>query len=159
MKAFFIWLLGLFKGLYGDYMWYHLAGYNCNTEEYDGPVLAASIGICIILGALALAAIYYYLINHPSFNKWWHWLLYNVLGGLIAFVGVYATLHAQLSDGLIGDCLVYGRDEEANIIATYISDASCVLVGLSAFILWIIFFFLFSIIIKWRSANCKHTPF
>lgn len=145
-----------FVALFGSDMADFLAGYQCPSEESEGGYLASNQFIMygfIALGtALAIVLIYYYVINHPRFNKWWSWLLMLVLVGSInLFTGAIMTSN-DLAAGNIGECLINGAN--GGIYAT-----NCWMFGLANFFVSAIFFIIFSICLKWWSTNCKYTPF
>jgi hypothetical protein len=145
-----------FAALFGNDMADFLSGYVCPSEETEGGYLASNQFLMygfIALGiALAVMLIYYYVINHPRFNRWWSWLLMLLVVGLANFfIGAGMTL-GDLSAGNIGDCLING--ENGGIYGT-----NCWMFGLADFFVSAIFFIILSVAFKWWSINCKRTPF
>ena len=151
-ETIYRWFAALFGGDMADY----LSGYVCPSKETEGGYIGSNQFVMygfIALGiALAVMLIYYYVINHPRFNKWWSWLLMLVFVGLSnLFIGSIMTLN-DLNAGNIGDCLINGENGG-------IFNSNCWMFGLANFFVSAIFFIVFSIGLKWWSTNCKRTPF
>jgi hypothetical protein len=147
-----------FESLFGKYLADHLWGYDCNTESFSAKIIFNQIGLITILISLALVLTYYYAINHPRFHRWWHWSLILLLSGIINFFIAYGWTNFDFSNGIIGDCLMYMRDEEGDIISYLIVGSDCWMFGIVNFIVSAMFFILFSFIFKWGSRNCKYSP-
>jgi hypothetical protein len=148
-------IYGWFVSLYGGDLDSYLQGYICPTEE-AGESWGASqypmYGFIALGIALGVTLIYYYVINHPRFNKLWSWLLVLLAVGLSnLFVGALMT-SGDLAAGNIDDCLIGGGTGG-------ISDANCWMFGLADFFVSAIFFIIFSVGLKWWSISCKRTPF
>lgn len=148
-------IYGWFSSMFGGDLDSYLLGYICPTEEAEaswGTSQYTMYGWIALGTALAIVLIYYYVINHPRFNKWWSWALILLLVGLSnLFVGAGMTL-SDLSAGNIGDCLINGENGG-------IYDYNCWMFGLANFFVSAIFFIIFSVGLKWWSTNCKRTPF
>lgn len=157
MGNFFGNIYYLFVGLFGQHLSDYLWGYNCTTTAFDAPVVYAPIGLTMTLVTLGLCVVYYFVLNHPRFNKWWHWLLSAacvfVLNLLIG--GIWVDNHLQ--SGRIPDCLLYTQDGDGGQIQN-IFDSNCWMFGLANAIVSFILFFVVSIIVKRWSRNCRHTP-
>lgn len=162
MERFFGKFYCLFESLFGQYLAEHLWGYNCTTQLYDGRNLFNSIGLITAGISLILVLAYYYLplymFNHPRTNRWWNWLAILFFAGVINFFIGYSWTINEFLNGNIGDCLMYTRDDQGNIIAELIHKTDCWLFGLSNFFVSTIFFVFWSMIFKWWSQNCKHSP-
>jgi amino acid transporter len=151
-----------FESLFGQNLAEYLWGYNCLTQVYSGKNLFNSIGLITAVVSLAFVLAYYYLplylFNHPRSNRWWNWLIILLIAGIINFfIGYWWTINDFLN-GNIGDCLIYTRDEQENIIAQHIFKSDCRIFGLSNFIISTIFFVGWSMMLIWWSRNCKHSP-
>ena len=141
-----------FLGLFGENMADFLAGFDCSAEDYVLTNQFLMYGFMAMGVALAMVFIYYYVINHPRFNKLWHWLvMLGVVGLVNLFIGAGMTL-GDLNAGNIGDCLMNGENGG-------IYDSDCWMFGLANFFVSAMFFIVFSIGLKWWSTNCKRTPF
>ena len=103
-------------------------------------------GLIMLLLSLAGMAVYYYVINHPKFSRWLHWLLVVIVICLINFGIAYA-----MADGVVFD--EYGQGE----IGKYTTQI--VTFGFANAIWSFIFSFIFSLCIKWGSRNCNRSPF
>lgn len=147
-ETIYRWFASLFGGDMADY----LSGYDCPSEGFTANNKFVMYGFIALGVALVVALVYYYVINHPRFNKWWSWLLMLLLVGLInLFVGAGMTL-GDLYAGDIGDCLINGENGG-------IYNSTGWMFGLANFFVSAIFFFVLSISLKWWSVNCKRTPF
>ena len=86
---FFYRLFGAFTG--GDMLDY-LSGFNCEEEAYIGSNQFILYGFLALGIASLVMVVYYYIINHPRFNRWWHWLI------MLGVVGVSNLLIGALSN-------------------------------------------------------------
>lgn len=100
------------------------------------------IATFIIVGIVAV--VYYLVLNHPRLNRWFHWLVANVIASLGTAIFVY--LRAK-------DTVMNARVSEKVSINEYI--ILVVIAFVSAFVI----FTLVSLLIKWVSTNCKYSPF
>ena len=151
-ETIYRWFASLFGGDMADF----LSGYECPSEGSEGGYLASNQFLMygfIALGiALAVVLIYYYIINHPRFNRWWSWLLMLVVvGSSNLLIGALMTLE-DLAAGNIGECLINGGNGG-------ISDSNCWMFGLANFFVSAVFFVILSISLKWWSRSCKYSPF
>ncbi len=143
-----------FEGLYGVDLADHLWGYDCNTGDYTKQNLFNFIGFISIGITFGVALIYYYVIDHPRFARWWHWLIILLLNSTIClFYGASKCL-SDMNNGYISQCLMSDGDGNQLITAS-----NCWGFGFANFIVCAVLFFIFSYIIKWGSKNCKNTPF
>jgi hypothetical protein len=151
-----------FESLFGQNLAEYLWGYNCETQVYDGKNLFNSIGLIAIGISLVFVLAFYYLplwgFNHPRTNRWWNWVVILLIAGVTNFFIGYSWTINDFLNGNIGDCLMYTRDSDGNIISQLIFQKDCWLFGLSNFFVSVFFFILWSGIFKWWSRNCKHSP-
>jgi len=147
-----------FESLFGQYLGEYLWGYDCNTQTYDGKNLFNSIGLVTIAVSLVLVLIYYYVINNTRFSQWWHWAIVLLVSSILNFFIAYGWTISDYQNGVIGDCLMYTRDDGGTILSQLIYGSDCWMFGLSNFFVSIMFFILFSFMFKWWSRNCKHSP-
>jgi len=151
-----------FESLFGQNLAEHLWGYNCVSQVFDGKNLFNSIGLITAGVSLVFVLAYYYLplyfFNHPRSNRWWNWLIILLIAGIINFFIAYGWTVNDFLNGNIGDCLMYNRDEQGNIIAQHIFTSDCWLFGLSNLFVSTLFFIGWSLVFKWWSRNCKHSP-
>lgn len=103
-----------------------------------------SITFWLVLGfALGTVGVYYYLVDHPRMNRWWHWLGFGISGASLLFASNFFLLRAHFVKSLpdisfVGDIVGFG------LIAT---------------IQFFITYAVLSIGLKWWSKNCSKTPF
>ena len=109
---------------------------------HEGTYFPAGM-VMLILSASGMA-LYYYVINHPKFSRWIHWLLVVIVFCLINFIIAYA-----MADGIVYD--EYGSTEG------YVTQI--VTFGFANVIWTVLFSFIFSLCMKWGSRNAKHSPF
>jgi hypothetical protein len=151
-ETIYRWFAALFGGDMADY----LSGYICPSEESEGGYLGNNQYIMygfIALGvALAVMLIYYYVINHPRFNKWWSWLLMLLLVGVSNFVIAISMLWNEWYTVGTAECLIAGENGG-------IDGNTCVGFGIAHAIVSMLFFIIFSVAFKWWSTNCKRSPF
>ena len=167
MKDLFGSLYCWFESLFGQNLAEHLWGYNCETESYSNSNAFYGIGLITLAISLTLVIIYYYVINHPRFNRWWSWLIVLGVTGVISLFVGYQWVAIDYVNGYIGDCLMYVRDGDGNIISYLIHDADCWMFGVANLIISIGFFMLISFIVnvvgrfshQLASRNCKYSPF
>ena len=62
--------------VYGQDLFYHLKGWDNGMQDF----VAANnqfptIWLVTFFSALLVFVVYYYILNHPRFNKVWHWLI------------------------------------------------------------------------------------
>lgn len=164
MGEFFELLLGnmycWFKSFYSDYLSQYLWGYNPVSGAYDLALRYNTIGLWALGISFAIMFVYYYVIDHPRFCKWWSWLIMALLNSVIAlFVGYYCVL-SDYNAGKIPDELMYLRDENGEVVQALISIPSeCWSFGISNMIMAFIFFLVFSFLFHWWSRVAKYSPF
>lgn len=146
MMGFFETIYCWFQGLFGVDLADYLAGFDCETSTFIGIYRFNTIGFGTLIIVAALAAVYYYVINSPRFSQWYHWLIWGVLTGFanLLFGGLYTSYF--YNEGLIPNCL------NVEII-------DCWMFGVANFIVSFVIYFVISLLIKWKSINCRRTPF
>lgn len=140
-----------FVGFYGQELYDYMAGFNCATNGYDNPAIFGQF-IWIPLLSLALAAIYYYVIPTVRIaNRWW-W---------VAFLLVSFAVGLGITFGMV-------RGHEANIgICLMETESGIPLLGVVQYLRFAlvnaffsaVLFFVFSLIMKRGSRNCRYMPF
>lgn len=112
------------------------------SDDLYNNRLYIPVGWTLLLSTLILMAAYYYLINHPRFNRWYHWLLYTGIVAVINFAVAYFVSYNEIN-------MLYEEDPYSTQYYTF---------GLVNFLYALIFSMLFSYIIRWWSINCATTP-
>lgn len=149
MKDFFAVMYELFIGWYGQELGDHLYGLNPQTgSNYDSSSLYVIIGFIGLFSSLLITLIYYKFWDSPTYNTWKHWSL-ALLGNLI--INFSLGFYLPYKDYQIGNIAPSIRD------AIDTSDITAFAFGN---IFWaLIWFLLFSIIIRHFSKNNRLTPF
>ena len=151
--------------IYGTELYEYLKGNDCNGE-FIGPNHFQTIGILVIGISFFLFFIYYYVINHPRFNRWWHWLIFILLAGIVnLFIG-FGYIYTKLNSGVIPACYTHSQVETAEDGSIYgvegteiLFNSNCWQFGIANAIVAIGFFIIFSLLFKWWSRNSKYSPF
>ncbi len=124
-----------FAPLY-EFFYYHTPF----SDDLFQEGIYAPLGLAMLLGSLLIVVLFYYIINRPSFSRWYHWMM--VLGihfaiqyGLAVWVPKrkFDTLNLQYSGEYWMFALMHG-------------------------IISILAFTLLSYALRWWSKNCNRTP-
>ena len=128
--------------------WYELLAYfEGFSDDMYHQNLYITIGLCMVLIPVAVLTVYYFAVNSVRFSKWWHWLLLVVLLSAINFFISYSASYNELS---------YMYEQQNNHLPYGIELVSFSLINM----LWsFVVSFVWSMIIKWGSKNCRRTPF
>lgn len=151
MGEFFGSLYCVFEDFFGgdlaDYMWGQLA-----TEQTEN--LFIGIGWCLLGITLAVAIVFYYAINKPSFGNIWAWLVTCIINGLINFgVGYYWVVSDLYANKMVENDPLTGQE-----VPLPIDQGDCLCFGAANAILSIVLFFIISMLIK-NWSNAKNAPF
>ena len=109
--------------------------------------------------SLFIVFVFYYILNHPRYCRWWSWLITLVVNSLIALFVGYRIVYSKYDGGYIPAELMYERDAEGNIVSTLISATDCWGFGLANMFVAAMCFILFTFLLKWWSSSAKHVPF
>ena len=110
------------------------------SDDLFQEELYAPLGIIAFIVALALAVLFYYVINRPSFSRWYNWLSIMAICFVVNYgIGVVIPKNKFKSLNII-----YGS--EYWIFAIFNALVAC------------LFYIITSFIIRWWSRNCKGTP-
>lgn len=135
----------------------HLWGWG--GEAYTEANLYMLSGLVAIAGSLILCLLFYYVINHPRFNRWWSWLIVLLVNAILQFAWASSRILSDFNNNVIADDLMYTRDVETQeITATLIHSSDCVGFGIAQAIVATIFFIIFSFSLRWWSKNCSTCP-
>lgn len=110
------------------------------SDDLYEQELYSPLGICVLLIGLTFVILFYYLINRPSFSRWYHWVVILLANFVIAFV--------------IGFILPYNKFEAMGL--EYESEYYTF--ALFNALIATIVFILFSYTLRWWSTNAKQTP-
>jgi len=137
-------------GLYGEDLFYHLKGWDSGLQDFVQSNNQFMAIWCITAGAsLFMAVLYYFILNHPRLNRTWIWTIFMaVLSVGMFFYG--RTL-------VVSD--IFGRSLHPVDPALNVGLNNAMMFGVYEAVLAALFFFLFSVAMKWGSKNCKNVPF
>ncbi len=133
-------------GFFSNDLAMHLYGFSCDSGAFTGKNLYGPIGLIVLFGSILTAVIFYYVINHPRFNKWKHWLLVLGINAVAQFLVAYIWLADDLKLGRICNQLIVDKADIAGF-------------SFANLILSVFFFTITSFIIRWGSKNGSCTPY
>lgn len=142
----------LFGGMIGESLNDYLLGFaspNQDTNMYQ------SIGLLMLVVSAALAAVFYYAINHPRLNSFGGWAAFWVGCGIASFLVGWGWLLKDRAQGR----MYYPDPGTGESTPLPISDLSIMGFGAATALLALVAFFLISLAIKHWSRNCSHAPF
>ena len=139
---------GFIANLYEFFGAAHLGEF---TENMWNENFYRDIFIIMLVSVMSISFIYYYIVNHPRLNRWYHWLFVNLGTSLLNFVIVWIVT----SDNMVA----FYFEAKQKIPPLVDNWTNYFTLGSIAFFWTFVFFFIFSFIIKWGSRNCKHVPF
>jgi hypothetical protein len=106
------------------------------------------VGIVLVISSLVGMLIYYYVINSTRWDQWYHWLVSVVIVGIINAVYAYWAILSKLE-------IVYAEAGADKVpFTTEFFNFSVV-----DFLWSLVLCFVFSLLLKWKSTNCRKTPF
>jgi hypothetical protein len=128
---------------------YELFGYiqDFSDNLYETGVNIPVGIVMVLLSAVGMAS-YYFAINHPKFNRWFHWLL---------VVGVLALINFGIAWAM-SDSALYDYFQGVNQEIPY-STIDFVTYSVVNAVWSVVFSFIFSLCMKWGSSNAKYSPF
>jgi hypothetical protein len=149
MKDFFAPIYELLKAFYGSDLADHLYGLDpSGTGDYSARSLYVTVGfLCIIITVFTVAA-YYFIINSPRFNRWFHWL---------GFMG--AVFFINLGLGFYLPYLDFDKGNVAPAVRDVVSAGHLWGFGLANALWSVVLFAILSILAKRFSRNCSTVPF
>lgn len=135
--------------VYGQDLFYHLKGWDNGMQDF----VAANnqfptIWLVTFFSALLVFVVYYYILNHPRFNKVWHWLITMA----VLAIGIFVWSRGLVMSDIAGVSL-HPVDPALNVSAD-----NALMFGVYNAVLSAIFFLFFSIVGRFGSKNCKNSP-
>ncbi|MBR4156121.1 MAG: hypothetical protein IKU01_05415 [Bacteroidales bacterium] len=106
------------------------------------------IFLWMIISIVIVSATYYYIINSPRLNRWYWWGAFNLGTSLLNFAIGWGVSYGKLFD------LYYNQ----NMDLPYSGMTEFFPFATICFGWTFVLFFVFSMVIKWGSKNCKHSP-
>ncbi|MCX6235959.1 MAG: hypothetical protein NTY07_00140 [Bacteroidia bacterium] len=149
-----------FESLFGQDLAEHLWGWDMGTQDYTKANQFNTIGLYMLVVSIFMVVFFYYILNHPRFNRWWSWSLILGLNAGLNFLYAWLITLSDLSNNFISDDLVYIRDVNTNQIVTQkLSESNCVYFGIANTLIACLFFIIFSFTVRWWSKNCSTCPY
>ena len=165
-----------FRDIYGTELYDYLKGVDCNGA-FIGPNHFITIGLITIAIAFVISCLFYF-VRHAKFNHFLSWLIILCVVGAINLLFGYGFTYNEYQ-GNMPDYVIYGMENVTNPtddngdpiecetcecmipVANAIQKVStdtCWKFGLANMLIAIMFFLVFSIILKRFSKDCQHTP-
>ena len=136
------------KQLYGAALFEHLKGWDDAIADYNPDFCRFPMLFGVTVGiALAAFLLYFYLINHPRFNRWWSWLIVLAVVAISSFGYGHYVVSTDIAMGNIAPSL-------QNLIGT----ANCYYFATYCMAVSSLIFFILSLLFRRWSRNCKHSP-
>ncbi len=149
MKDFFAPIYELLKALYGSDLADHLYGLDpAGSGDYTARSLYVTVGFLLIALTASIVSAYYFLLNSPRYNRWFHW------AGFMA-----ANFFINLGIGFYLPFLDYDKGKIAPAIRDAIDTGHLWGFGMANALLSLVLFVVLSIILKRFSRNCSTVPF
>lgn len=159
MNNFFGSIYQWFLTLFGQDLSYFLWGYDPMTGGYTNPNIYNHVGMVTFAISLLLAFLFYYVIDHPRWCRWWSWLLSLLIDCAMGLSVGFAMVYSKYANGLIPKDLMCKMDADGSVVAYLIAESNCWGFGMANMLVSAIFFILLSFILKWASNNSKYVPF
>lgn len=118
-----------------------------SADMYDINAYAP-IFIWMIVSIVFVNITYYYIVNNPRLSRWWHWMIFNLVISLLNFAIGWGISYGKLFD-------LYNAQ---NMDLPYFAMTEFFQFASICFCWTFVLFFIFSMIIKWGSSQCKHSP-
>ena len=145
----------IYTSLFEDFFGLDLANYLWGQTSQNGTNLYIGVGLWLIGISLAIAIIFYYVINHPRLNNWWGWLIFLGVNAAINFVVGWQWVLKDYYAGL----MVKKDAATGKMVDLSIYTDDILAFGVTNMIDAIIAFIVFSYFIKRWSTNCSRAPF
>lgn len=108
----------------------------------------------LVLIPLAGVVAFYYVIDSGRFYKKRHWSITMLISAFIVFIVYISTCISMAGQQIPKD----PDNEKAGFLFNQ-GDTIFFTFGLQMFVVSMLLFFIFSVILKWWSTNCRKTPF
>jgi len=97
----FNWLYQIGEGMqmYSRDMFKHLCGMDVTCSAFIGTPYATYLAIGLGAITLGVLALHYYVLDSPSFNRYYHWWLMALIMAILNFAVAYGILHASIHPG------------------------------------------------------------
>lgn len=148
LGSIYCWFEDFFGISLADYLW-------GQSSPLQMENMFIGIGLSMATISIAVAVIFYYIINHPRLNNWWGWGIFLVINSIINF---FVGWQWVLKDYYAGNMIIINPSTNLEEPLP-IQETDILCFGVSDMMISIVFFFIFSMMIKWWSKNCPKAPF
>lgn len=136
------------KTLFGAELFDHLKGWDDSLQDFNPNFCRFPMLLAVAFGIAGLVfVLYYYVLNHPRVNRWWHWVV-----TLITVAGV-SWLYGHY---VVTMDIAYGN--VAPSLQPRIGGLNAMQFGFYEMGLSVIFYFVLTLTLRRWSRNCKHSP-
>ena len=146
--SMYCWFEDFFGLELANYLWGQLSPLQTTN-------MFVTVGWWMIGISAALAAVYYYVINHPRLNNWWGWGIFLVLDMVVNLILGWQILQKDFNAGK----MVKEDPATGEMVDLLINDANIWSFATTNMILAFGWFVLISYVVKWWSTNCSRAPF
>lgn len=133
--------------LWGSATLYGKDGFVFSDDMYNENIYWP-VFLCMVISIVIVSITYYYILNHPRLTRWYHWIVFNLATSLLNFAIGWGISYGNLYD------LYHAQ----NMSLPYSSMTEFFPFAGICFFWTFVLFFVCSMIIKWGSKNCKHSP-
>ena len=145
----------LYSSIFEEFYGLDLANYLWGTTSDTATNQYIRIGLGMLGISFVVAIVFYYIVNHPKLNNWWGWLIFAGINCVGNFIMGWQYVQRDLDANLMTKI----DPETGQTVALDVTTSNCLCFGVTNAIISLLFFFIFSMIIKWRSKNVSHAPF
>lgn len=139
------------KSFYGleldNYMW--------GLTSDGGSNHFIGIGLIMIAVALAVALLFYYVVDDPRLNRFLGWLPFLI----VCFVVNVALGYWWTVSDLNAGNMVRLDMATSQQVPLDIGKGNCLSFGVANGVISCVAFLVVSLIVKWKSTSCSHAPF
>lgn len=128
-----------------------LSGLDCEMVEGSNTNQFVLIGIVTLLVS-ALFCMLFYVVRHSKFNGLLSWFVVLLLDAVTSWLVGWGICRAN--EGDIPECFLY----KPGTLDLQINEMAFIDFGFTNAIVAILWFLLFSVILKRFSTDCRHTP-
>ncbi len=136
---------------YPESLYQFLSGLDCEMVEESNTNQFILIGF-VTLFVSAMFCLLFYFVRHSKYNGFLSWFVVLLLDAVTSWLVGWEI--CKSNEGNIPDCFLY----KPGTLDLQIDSMAYVAFGFSNTIVAVIWFLLFSVILKRFSTDCRHTP-
>ncbi len=145
MNEIFGSIFGIFQNVYGIPL--------ANFLFEDGRIYSQT-GIAMMCVCVAVAFLFYYVIDHPALNSWQGWGLSNGVSAVICFLIAWLRVLDTYNAGLMVETELSTGESVPIAVSTF----DLFNFGIAVAIISVVFYTIVSLAIKRKSVNCSYFP-